>query len=107
MVGYALAKKGLADGMVLLYPQPTLFNKVVFVATTDRAKKLGDVLSSDSELQRLAVEFGFRIAESDYFVKAAQGAGLNVDARVTQVIDPPSFELMAHMIEAITQGMAQ
>ena len=107
MVGYALAKKGLADGMVLLYPQPTLFNKVVFVATTDRAKKLGDVLSSDTELQRLAVEFGFRIAESDYFVKAAQGAGLTVDARVTQVIDPPSFELMAHMIEAITQGMAQ
>lgn len=107
MVAYALAKKGLADGMVLLYPQPTLFNKVVFVATTDRAKKLGEVLSTDAELQHLAVEFGFRIAESDFFVKAAQGVGLNVDARITQVIDPPSFELMAHMIESITQGMSQ
>jgi hypothetical protein len=56
MVSYALTKKGLADGMVLLYPQPTLFNKVVFVATTERSKKLGELLATDAELQRLAVD---------------------------------------------------
>lgn len=107
MVSYALTKKGLADGMVLLYPQPTLFNKVVFVATTERSKKLGELLATDTELQRLAVEFGFRIADSAYFAQAAKGVGLTVDEHITQVIDPPSFELMGQMIESITQGMAQ
>ena len=107
IVSYALAKKGLGDGMVLLYPQPTLFNKVVFVATNARAKQLGDALATDTALQRLAVEFGFRIADTGFFVQAAKGVGLTVDERVTQVIDPPSFELMAQMIETITQGMAQ
>jgi hypothetical protein len=106
-VSYALTKKGLADGMVLLYPQPTLFNKVVFVATTERSKKLGELLATDTELQRLAVEFGFRIADSAYFAQAAKGVGLTVDEHITQVIDPPSFELMGQMIESITQGMAQ
>ena len=107
MVSYALTKKGLADGMVLLYPQPTLFNKVVFVATTERSKKLGELLATDTELQRLAVEFGFRIADSAYFAQVAKGVGLTVDEHITQVIDPPSFELMGQMIESITQGMAQ
>ena len=107
MVSYALTKKGLADGMVLLVPQPTLFNKVVFVATTERSKRLGELLATDTELQRLAVEFGFRIADSAYFAQTAKGVGLTVDEHITQVIDPPSFELMGQMIESITQGMAQ
>ncbi len=107
MVGYALSKRGLGDGMVLLYPQPTVFNKVVFVATTDRARKLGELLATDTALQRLAVDFGFRIADSAYFGQVAQGVGLTVDTRITQIIDPPSFDLMGQMIETITQGMAQ
>ena len=37
----------------------------------------------------------------------AEGVGLTVDEHITQVIDPPSFELMTHMIDAISQGMAQ
>ncbi len=107
MVSYALTKKGLADGMVLLYPQPTLFNKVVFVATTDRSKKLGELLATDAELQHLAVDFGFRVADSAYFAQVVKAVGLTVDAHITQVIDPPSFELMGQMIDAMTQGMAQ
>jgi hypothetical protein len=107
MVSYALNKKGLTDSMVLLYPQPTLFNKVVFVATTERSKKLGELLATDPDLQRLAVSFGFRIADAAYFAQTARTAGLTVDEHITQVIDPPSFELMGQMIESITQGMAQ
>ena len=107
VVSYALGKKGLSPGMVLLYPQPTLFNKVVFVATNDRAKKLGDLLTSNPELQRLAVDFGFRIADSAYFVQATKAANLAVEERLTQVIDPPSFDMMAEMIDTITREMAQ
>ena len=107
IVNYALAKKGLSPGMVLLYPQPTLFNKVVFVATSERAKKLGELLSTHPELQRLAVDFGFRIADSAYFAQTARAANMAVEERMTQVIDPPSFEMMAEMIEVISREMAQ
>ena len=107
IVSYAMAKKGLSPGMVLVYPQPTLFNKVVFVATSARAKKLGELLSTNTELQRLAVDFGFRIADSAYFVQVAKATNLAVEERLTQVIDPPSFDIMAEMIDVITHEMAQ
>lgn len=107
IVSYALAKQGLSPGMVLLYPQPTLFNKVQFVALSERSKKLGELLSTHRELQRLAVEFGFRIAETAYFVQATKAANLAVEERMTQVIDPPSFEIMGDMIDVIAREMAQ
>ena len=107
IVNYAMARKGLGPGMVLLYPQPTLFNKVVFVASSERAKKLGELLSAQPELQRLAVDFGFRIADSAHFVQSTKAAGLAVEERITQVIDPPSFEIMAEMIDVISREMGQ
>ena len=107
IVSYAMAKKGLGPGMVLLYPQPTLFNKVVFVASSERARKLGELLSTQPELQRLAVDFGFRIADTAHFVQSTKAAGLAVEERITQVIDPPSFEIMAEMIDVISREMGQ
>lgn len=107
IVSYALARQGLSPGMVLLYPQPTLFNKVQFVALSERSKKLGELLSTHRDLQRLAVDFGFRIADSAYFVQAAKAANLAVEERMTQVIDPPSFEIMGDMIDVIAREMAQ
>jgi hypothetical protein len=107
MVSYALAKKGVAADMVLMYPQPTIFNKVVYVAANERAKALGEALSSDTELQRLAAQHGFRIGDTAFFAQLARGAGLAVEERVAQVVDPPSFELMAEMIDAVAAEMGR
>ena len=111
MVQFALAKKGASQGisqdMVLMYPQPTIVNKVVFVALSERARKLAELLGSNAELQRIGVEYGFRIAASDVFMQAVKPTGLAVEERVTQVVDPPSFEIMADMIEVVTKEMAQ
>ena len=107
MVTYAMAKKGLSEGMVLMYPQPTVFNKVVFVAASERAKKLGELLTTDTTLQQLAVEFGFRIADTARFVATTKSANLVVEERLSQVIDPPSFDLMAQMIDTVSIDMAK
>jgi hypothetical protein len=107
MVSFALAKKVVAADMVLMYPQPTIFNKVVFVAAGERAKGLGEALSSDPVLQRLAVDHGFRIGDTAYFVQVARGAGLPVEERVSQVIDPPSFEIMEEMIDVVAGEMGR
>ena len=107
MVQFALAKKGVTQDMVLMYPQPTIVNKVVFVAISERARKLAELLGSHAELQRIGVEYGFRIAASDVFMQAVKPTGLAVEERLTQVVDPPSFEIMANMIEVVTKEMAQ
>ncbi|TWO69725.1 hypothetical protein FN976_18040 [Caenimonas sedimenti] len=107
MVSYALAKKGVAADMVLMYPQPTIFNKVVFVASSEKAKALGEALSTDPTLQRLAVDHGFRIGDTAHFVQVAKAAGLAVEERLSQVVDPPSFELMGEMIDVVAAEMGR
>ena len=107
LLSYALTKKGVGDGMVLIYPQPTIFNKVVFVSLNERSKKLGELLSTHPELQRLAIDYGFRTADTAQFAQVARSVGLSVDERITQIIDPPSFEIMAEMIEAVAKEMSQ
>ncbi len=106
MVQFALAKKVQPD-MVLIYPQPTIVNKVVFVAVSERAKALGDLFASNAELQRIGVEYGFRIADAGVFMQAVKPTGLAVEERITQVIDPPSFEIMAEMIDVVSREMTQ
>ena len=107
MVHYALTKKGVQPNMVLVYPQPTIVNKVVFVAVSERARALADLLGSHAELQRIGVEYGFRIADSGVFMQAVKPTGLAVEERLTQVVDPPSFELMAEMIDVVSKEMTQ
>jgi hypothetical protein len=107
LVSYAIAKKGVGADMVLMVPRPTIFNKVVFVAMNERAKLLGELLANNAELQKIAVEYGFRIADSAQFAAAARAAGLAVEERITQVIDPPSFDIMAEMIDVVAREMAQ
>ena len=106
MVQFALAKKVQPD-MVLIYPQPTIVNKVVFVGLNERAKALGELLGGNAELQRIGVEYGFRIADTAVFMQAVKPTGLAVDERITQVIDPPSFEIMAEMIDVVAREMTQ
>ena len=107
LVNYALAKRGVGADMVLMYPLPTIVNKVVFVSLNERAKALGELLAADEQLQGIAVEYGFRIADTERFVAAVKATGLAVEPRVVQVVDPPSFEIMAEMIDTVAKEMAQ
>jgi hypothetical protein len=107
LVNYALARKGVAADMVLLYPQPTIVNKVVFIATNERSKALAELLANNAELQGIAVEYGFRVADTQRFVNAVQATGLAVEPRLTQVVDPPAFEIMAEMIDTVAKEMTQ
>lgn len=107
LVAYAIAKQGIGPDMVLVYPQPTIVNKVVFVSLNENAKKLGEALASDAQLQRIGVEYGFRIADTERFMAAVKPTGLAVEPRLTQVVDPPSYEVMAEMIDVVSREMAQ
>jgi len=106
MLAHAL-KSGVRKDMVLLVPQPTIVNKVVWVAMNERAKRLGELLATHKELQAVALELGFRMGDPAAFAAAAQRAGLAVDLQLNNVVDPPSFELMFEMIDVVSREMNQ
>ena len=107
IVGYAMSRKGVQADMVLMYPEPTVVNKFVLLAASPRAKALQALLASDAELQKIAVEFGFRGADAGAFSAAVKPTGLAVQDHVQQVVDPPAYELMTLMIDTVTAEMAQ
>ncbi|MFN7692783.1 MAG: hypothetical protein ACK5O3_01910 [Burkholderiales bacterium] len=100
-------KGGVRPEMVLMYPQPTIVNKLVLVAMNERGRKLAELLATNKELQAIALEFGFRTGDPAAFAAAAQKAGLAVENQLNQVVDPPSFDLMFDMIDIVSKEMNQ
>lgn len=87
--------------MVLLYPQPTLYTKHILVPFNDHGRRLGEVLSTDPELQKMAAEYGYRTATTEHFTSFLQTHGLQAPVALVDVIDPPSYETLERMIQAI------
>lgn len=105
LVSYAIGRKSVDKEMVLMYPKPTIFNKVVVVTMRDKAKPFAELLSNHPQLQAIATEYGFRTNNAMALSEAATKVGLAIKPRIVDVIDPPSYEIMAEMIEVITQEM--
>ncbi len=107
MYEYALKNNGLKEGMVLMYPSPTIVNKEVFVALSDKSKELAELFMNNKELQAIAVEYGFRTESNiDLFVSKAKENKLFVLKDVVDQVDPPSFDIMQVMIDTISKEMS-
>ena len=87
--------------MVLLYPQPTIYTKHILVPFTEPGHNLGNALATDPQLQELAAQYGYRTAEPAHFTSFLRDKKLDAPAVLIDVIDPPSFEMLERMIEAI------
>jgi hypothetical protein len=85
--------------MVLLYPEPTLFTKHVFIPFNADAEKLADALVNNAELQAIAVQHGLRTANVAVFAKGNQ---FKVPPDLVNVIDAPSYEMLEAMIKQIS-----
>jgi hypothetical protein len=100
-------KGGVRPEMVLMYPQPTIVNKLVLVTFSERGKQLAEQLATNKTLQAVALEQGFRTGDTAAFAASAKQAGLAVDVNMNQVIDPPGFDLMFEMIDIVSREMNQ
>ena len=96
---------GIRADMVLLYPEPGLFTRHVLIGLSDNGARLGQALENDPELRKLAIEHGFRNTDVAAFKAQAEGRKLAVPADLVQIIDPPSYETLEGMIQAIEQQM--
>lgn len=87
--------------MVLLYPQPTIFTKHNLVALTPNGDKLGEVLTTNDELQKLAVAYGLRNRSTAYFQEFIEQHQLRLPPTLIDVIEPPSYEVLEKLITHI------
>ncbi len=87
--------------MVLLYPKPTIYTKHVLVPFDDKGAKLGALLATDPDLQRLAVEHGLRTADAEYARTFWAKNGVHAPRALIDVVDPPSYEILETMIRGI------
>lgn len=101
-IEYQLAHRSALDpSMVLLYPRPTVYTKHILVPFDDKGAKLGALLESDPDLQRLAVEHGLRTADSAYVKEFWRKNGVHAPDTLLDVVDPPSYEIIESMIHDI------
>jgi hypothetical protein len=93
----------IAPGMVLMYPTPDVLSKHTAIGLTRDGARLGEALSSDPQLQRLAAEFGFRTNDPNVFNEVFAGSGANPPTELGQVIDPPRFEVLESLITRLAE----
>lgn len=105
----SLADGSIREDMMLLYPEPTIFTQHVLLAMTEAGQRLGEALSSDEELQRLAIENGYRsndvafIGDFETFVNRHNLDG--IPTNLVEVIDPPTYEIIEQMIQRIERAL--
>jgi hypothetical protein len=89
--------------MVLLYPQPTIYTKHIMVPFTENGRRLGEVLATDPDLQKMATQYGYRTSSPEHFAEFIQTKKLQAPLSLVDVIDPPSYEILERMIQTIEQ----
>jgi hypothetical protein len=105
-IEYAVEHKDARDpNMVLLYPKPTVFTKHELIPLDDKGSKLGNLLVTDPDLQKLANEHGLRTSDPTYARSLWRSSGVHVPDNVIDVVDPPSYEILESMIRQIQQKL--
>ncbi|HVK20373.1 MAG TPA: hypothetical protein VM677_03335 [Actinokineospora sp.] len=85
-------------GMRLIYPSPTVLSKHTLIPLKGLGDQVGKLLTTDPELAKLAAELGFRTNDPKYFREVV---GDRAPADLIDVVEPPSFETLERMLEAI------
>lgn len=97
----AAREKTLPAGAVLLYPRPGIFTKHVLIPLTPAGARLGEALTLDPELQRLAARAGYRTRDASLFQAEVKASGVDVPDTILDTADLPSQEVMEAMISNI------
>ena len=60
-----------------------------------------DSLQGDSQMQALEIKYGFRTSNPGQFKTFATGHGVALPDSLSNVIDPPTYEVLEYMISVI------
>ncbi|WP_290050177.1 three-helix bundle dimerization domain-containing protein [Nocardia nova] len=99
----AVAGKLPADA-VMLYPSPTVLSRHTLVPLTATGDRVGQLLSTDPELQRLAAEHGFRTADPSQFSAVTAEHHIPVAPDVVDVVDTPTYDTLEHLLDGVARS---
>jgi hypothetical protein len=99
----AAANNGsITKDMVLMYPDPDVLSKHTLVPLTSRGDSIGQLLTNNAQLQKLATKYGFRTNNPAAFNQFLTDHKLTSPSLVN-LIEPPTYENLEAMIYAIQQ----
>jgi hypothetical protein len=93
--------RAITPEMVLMYPSPLVLSKHTLVPLKPSGDRVGRLLTSDPELQRLAVKYGFRTNDQAAFSSYLKSRGVPQPPQLVNVVEPPAFEPLETMITGI------
>jgi hypothetical protein len=104
---YQAAKNdgSIKSDMILMYPDPAIFSKHTLVPLNAKGDAIGNLLTTNAELQRQAVLNGYRTNNSADFAKFVLDSNLSVPENLPSVIDPPNYDTLEALISTIQQRL--
>ncbi|NEW30894.1 hypothetical protein GV790_30155, partial [Nocardia cyriacigeorgica] len=87
--------------MKLLYPSPTVLSRHALVPLNDDGDRVGQLLSTDPELQALAAEHGFRTGDAAKFDAVTVAHDVPVVRDLIDVVDIPAYETLENLLNGV------
>ncbi|WP_085995150.1 three-helix bundle dimerization domain-containing protein [Nocardia paucivorans] len=87
--------------MVLLYPSPTVYSRHILVPLDPAGERVGELLSTDTTLQALAAEHGFRTGDTARFAEIVAEHQVPVSRELYDVVDIPAFDTLEHLLDGV------
>ncbi len=91
----------VAPGMVLTYPSPTVLSKHTLVPLAGNGDRIGELLSADPTLRRLAADHGFRTGDAAEFAEATRG--MPVAPQVIDVVETPTYDTLERLLDGVSR----
>ncbi|WP_280266325.1 three-helix bundle dimerization domain-containing protein [Nocardia wallacei] len=98
------AQGRLQPDMTLLYPSPTVLSRHTLVPLTPEGDRIGRLLSTDPELQRLAAEHGFRPNDASQFTRVVADHKIPAANEVVDVVDTPAYDTLEHLLDGVAES---
>jgi hypothetical protein len=104
---YLLSHPHPNPDMVLLYPQPTILSKHTMVALSDNGARFAQEMVSDPKIASIAQRYGFRTEDNTQLFAAIQAKKFAIPHTLVEVVDPPSYDILEKLIDAVDAGLRQ
>lgn len=104
-IEYRLRNPQANPDMRLLYPEPTLYSKHLLIPLSESGRQLAQLLLNDPELRQVAIEYGLRSNDNAAFQARMQQAGLTLPSELYEVVEPPAYEVLERLIQALEQPL--
>lgn len=100
----AAVRGKIAPGMELMYPSPTVLSRHTLIPLNPAGDKLGRLLTTDPDLQRLAAEHGFRTGDPEQFAAVTAQHNVPVPPEVVDVVDTPAYDTLEHLLDGVAKA---